>query len=112
MLGKVDPRGTRQAFTDSDVGGGATVITIPPATSKDILVLYALTFSYAVAPTNGNITVALGSQQLLDVAVTAVGPHHWEWVGGLYDEDGRGGDLVITLADGAQTKKLNALVGI
>jgi hypothetical protein len=95
----------RGTFTSkATASGSASTETFAAATG----VIHALDFvhvSYAVAPTAGNLDVAIGGSTVWQVDIVAAGDHYFDFHKPLYGAAGAA--MVVTLADGSQAKYLN-----
>lgn len=107
MKAKPDTTAPQTIAHNTAASGAASIITLP-AVSGERYVLDYIAWSYAGTPTSGNIEVndATNSVILYELDITVGGPGH-----ALFPERGllcpTGASIVITLANGLQTKHLN-----
>lgn len=102
----VDLGATPKFATAAAASGSATVITIA-ASESDFWVIDWIAWSYGsgLIAANGLLTIAIGGVTVFQVDITTAGPGHLEFKKPLYGS--RNQPVVITLANGTTTGKLN-----
>lgn len=109
LRGGADPATTNEIHVPA--AATAAVLTFNAETDT-AHVIYDVAWSYSGAPTGGRLTIADGSDTILDLDITAAGPGSITFGRGKQGHAGRAMTITLASGAGAVVGKLNASHGV
>lgn len=94
---------------DTNVPSAATAAVLSYSASAGVAHgVFDITWSYSAAPTGGRLTMADGSDTILDIDITSAGPGQVRFDKGRRGHSGRAMTITLASGAGAVVGKLNA----